>query len=192
MATNQENIYEKVEEDHVYDSPYENIDTEPKYENVEHESPAETVYSEIHRISPDYINTKEATQDEERDAAPTGEQEEKVESPMEVVEASITNGDGSRRQSSSSESAGDPCDDQPLSVNDDLLMAYSLPEDTSPEPEEIVDYSLKNVKENTTEETKTASDPNQPDIALFVKVRVARIFWGFIYDMFMTLKRYQK
>ncbi|KAI7800203.1 chloride intracellular channel protein 5b isoform X1 [Triplophysa rosa] len=169
MDTNQENLYEKVDGDHVYDSPYENINTEAKYENVAHESAAEPVYSEIHRISPDYINTKETTQDEERDTPSSDEQEKKAESPMEEVEASMTDGEGSRRQSSSSESSGDPCDDQPLSVNDDLLMAYSLPADSSPEPEEIVDYSLKNVEESTTEETATVSDPNQPDIALFVK-----------------------
>ncbi|XP_051500723.1 chloride intracellular channel protein 5b isoform X1 [Myxocyprinus asiaticus] len=177
MATNiEENIYEQIDEGNVYEQqPYMNANstTEPKYENQKapQVSPAEPIYSVVQRPSQDYMDTKGDTQEEEPQSSPSSEQEEKTESQMEVVAVSQRNGDrnGPRRSSCASEGTGDPCNDPPLSIHDDLLMAYSLPEDSSPEPEEIVDYSLKNVENSAVEETTTVIDPDQPDIALFVK-----------------------
>ncbi|XP_067240450.1 chloride intracellular channel protein 5b isoform X1 [Chanodichthys erythropterus] len=165
MATNvQENIYEQIDErtENIYEKPYENInsDTEPKYENQgAHEEP---IYS-----TPDYMDTRETTE-EEAQLSSSSERGEQLES--EIMVASLQNGDGyGSGRSSSLEGTGDPCDDQPSLVNEDLLMAYSLPEETSPEPEEIVDYSLKNVEDSAVEETPAVTDPTQPEIALFVK-----------------------
>ncbi|XP_048063575.1 chloride intracellular channel protein 5b isoform X1 [Megalobrama amblycephala] len=165
MATNvQENIYEQIDErtENIYEKPYENInsDTEPKYENQgAHEEP---IYS-----TPDYMDTRETTE-EEAQLSPSSERGEQLES--EIMVASLQNGDGyGSGRSSSLEGTGDPCDDQPSLVHEDLLMAYSLPEETSPEPEEVVDYSLKNVEDSAVEETPAVTDPTQPEIALFVK-----------------------
>ncbi|XP_051510445.1 chloride intracellular channel protein 5-like isoform X1 [Myxocyprinus asiaticus] len=176
MATNvQKNIYEQTDEGNIYEQPYENANstTDPKYENQIklQESKTEPSYSVIQRPSPDYMNTKGATQEEEPHSSLSSEQGEKTDRQMEVVEVSQQNGDGngSRWPSCASEDTGDPCNDPPSLLHDDLLMAYSLPEDSSPEPEEVVDYSLKNVENSSVEETTTVIDPDQPDIALFVK-----------------------
>ncbi|XP_051731678.1 chloride intracellular channel protein 5b isoform X1 [Ctenopharyngodon idella] len=169
MATNvQENIYEQINErtENIYEKPYEkpyeniNSDTEPKYENQDaHEEP---IYS-----TPDYMDMRETTE-EDAQLSPSSERGEQLES--EIMVASLQNGDGyGSGRSSSLEGTGDPCDDQPSLVHEDLLMAYSLPEDTSPEPEEVVDYSLKNVENSDVEETTAVTDPTQPEIALFVK-----------------------
>lgn len=176
MATNvQENIYEQINErtENIYEKPYEkpyeniNSDTEPKYENQDaHEEP---IYS-----TPDYMDMRETTE-EDAQLSPSSERGEQLES--EIMVASLQNGDGyGSGRSSSLEGTGDPCDDQPSLVHEDLLMAYSLPEDTSPEPEEVVDYSLKNVENSDVEETTAVTDPTQPEIALFVKVKAVGLF----------------
>ncbi|XP_016086324.1 chloride intracellular channel protein 5-like [Sinocyclocheilus grahami] len=172
MATNaQENLYEQIEEtnENIYERPYENINSnpEPKYENqgTSTEIPEEPLYSTLNQPYPDYINTRGTSQEEEEQPSPSSEPGEQLES--EIMVASLSNGDVNG--SSFLEETGDPCDDQPSLVHEDLLMAYSLPEDGSPEPEEVVDYSLKDVENSTVEETAAVPDPNQPDIALFVK-----------------------
>lgn len=178
MATNvQDNIYEQVEEttENIYEKLYENITstTEPNYENQgAHEEP---IYS-----TPDYMDTTETTQEEEAQLSPSSERGDQLES--EIMVASLQNGDGyGSGRSSSLEGTGDPCYDEPSLVNEDLLMAYSLPEDQSPEPEEVVDYSLKSVENSAVPETTAVTDPNQPEIALFVKVRAG----GLIGAVFM-------
>ncbi|XP_059354264.1 chloride intracellular channel protein 5-like isoform X1 [Carassius carassius] len=172
MATNvQENIYEQIEEtnENIYERPYENVNSnpEPKYENqgTSKEIPEEPLYSTVNQPSPDYMNTRGTSQEEEEQPSPSSEPVEQLES--EIMVASLPNGDV--YGSSSFEETGDPYDDQPSLVHDDLLMAYSLPEDGSPEPEEVVDYSLKDVENSTVEELAAVPDPNQPNIALFVK-----------------------
>lgn len=165
MAANvQENIYEQIEDtaENIYEKPYEtlNINTEAKYENqgVSKEIQEEPLYSTVNHPSPEYMNTRRTSQ-HSSSSSEAGEQ----------LESEMPNGDG--YESSSSEESGDPCDDKPSLASDDLLMAYSLPEDRSPEPEEVVDYSLKDVPNSPVEETPAAIDPNQPNIALYVKVR---------------------
>lgn len=179
MATNhQENIYEQIEEtnENIYEKPYENINNnpEPKYENqgASQEIPEEPLYSTINQPSPDYMDTRGTSQEEEEQPSPPSEPGEQLES--EIMVASLPNGDV--YGSSSFEDNGDPCDDQPSLVHDDLLMAYSLPEDGSPEPEEVVDYSLKDVENSAVEEPAAVPDPNQPNIALFVKVRAVGLW----------------
>lgn len=173
MATNvQENIYEQIEvtNENVYEKPYETINSnpEPKYENqgMSKEIQEEPLYSTVNQPYPDYMNTRGTSQEEDEQPSPSSEPGEQLES--EIMVASLPNGD--IYGSSSLEETGDPCDDQPSLVHEDLLMAYSLPEDGSPEPEEVVDYSLKEVENSTVEETAAVPDPNQPNIALFVKV----------------------
>ncbi|KAI2652234.1 Chloride intracellular channel protein 5 [Labeo rohita] len=163
MAANvQENIYEQIEDtaENIYEKPYEtlNINTEAKYENqgVSKEIQEEPLYSTVNHPSPEYMNTRRTSQ-HSSSSSEAGEQ----------LESEMPNGDG--YESSSSEESGDPCDDKPSLASDDLLMAYSLPEDRSPEPEEVVDYSLKDVPNSPVEETPAAIDPNQPNIALYVK-----------------------
>ncbi|XP_043075854.1 chloride intracellular channel protein 5b [Puntigrus tetrazona] len=170
MATNaQEIIYEQIEEtkENVYEKPFESINDnpEPKYENqgVSKELPEEPMYSTINQ--PDYMDTRGTSQDGEEQPSPPSEPGEQLES--EIMVASLQNGDV--YGSSSVEESGDPCDDQPSLVHEDLLMAYSLPEDGSPEPEEVVDYSLKDVEIRAAEEPAAVSDQTQPNIALFVK-----------------------
>uniref|UniRef100_A0A8C1TY41 Chloride intracellular channel protein n=1 Tax=Cyprinus carpio TaxID=7962 RepID=A0A8C1TY41_CYPCA len=172
MATNvQENIYEQIEvtNENVYEKPYETINSnpEPKYENqgMSKEIQEEPLYSTVNQPYPDYMNTRGTSQEEDEQPSPSSEPGEQLES--EIMVASLPNGD--IYGSSSLEETGDPCDDQPSLVHEDLLMAYSLPEDGSPEPEEVVDYSLKEVENSTVEETAAVPDPNQPNIALFVK-----------------------
>lgn len=119
-----------------------------------------------------------------REPSPTPSQEEPVpmspaqEEPvsMSVVHEPVplvVNGDeaSSRRSStSSSEHGGDPCDDPPQDnkIDDNLLMTYTRENESSPEPEEIVDYSLKDVQTIPPVET-TDVDPTQPKISLYVK-----------------------
>lgn len=109
--------------------------------------------------------------------------EEKAEvEPEPAVEEVEVNGEahgGSRRSSSSSSSSashGDPGDDPPRTREEDnaedgMLMAYTH-HDTGTEQEETVDYTLKTLESVTLDESSAApDDPNQPDVALFVKVR---------------------
>ncbi|KAL0165042.1 hypothetical protein M9458_040795, partial [Cirrhinus mrigala] len=170
MAANaQENIYEQIEEtaENIYEKPYEslNSNTEPKYENqgVSKEILEEPLYSTVNHPSPEYMNTRRTSQEDEGHSSSSSEAGEQLESEM---VASLPNGDG--YESSSSEETGDHRNKHSL-ASDDLLMAYSLPEDGSPEPEEVVDYSLKEVDNSPVEETPAAVDPNQPNIALYVK-----------------------
>ncbi|XP_077075684.1 chloride intracellular channel protein 5b [Siphateles boraxobius] len=172
MATNlQENIYEQIDEriENIYEKPYVEINStnEPKYENQG--AREEPIYSMANQPSPDYMNTRDSTE-EAAQLSPSSERGEQIESELMMV-ASLENGDGyASGRSSSLEETGDPCDDQPSLVNEDLLMAYSLPEDESPEPEEVVDYSLKTVENSAVQqETTEVPDPDQPVIALFVK-----------------------
>lgn len=188
MSKNGENVYEEV----VEENPYEKPDTpEPKYENqgAIYENPAEAkeaIYSEVEvhveRSSPDYINTRSGKEDDSSSSSSSEDEEEKTLEQEEALPMEVNGeADNSRRSSSSSssDSGGDPCDDPPRSpvhednVEDGLLMAYERPDDSSPEPEEIVDYSLKTVESSAVEETKVA-DPNVPDIALFVKVGLSK------------------
>nr|XP_055042654.1 chloride intracellular channel protein 5b isoform X1 [Misgurnus anguillicaudatus] len=202
MATNdQEKPHENIDK-HLYETPYDAVapDPEPIYEN---QSAIEECAAQS--TSPEYMDTREATQEKERHPSPSDEQDEKVEDYMdekveehiyekveedtddkveehmdekvedhtdeEPVGASLFNGDENEyRRSFSSEDTCDPYEDKPLLVTDDLLMAYSLQEDdVSSEPEEIVDYSLKTIEDNPVEEVTTVSDPDQPEVALYVK-----------------------
>lgn len=177
MATNlQENIYEQIDEriENIYEKPYVDIkstNTEPKYENQG--AREEPIYSMVNQPSPDYMNTRDsAEEEEEAQLSPSSERGEQIES--ELMVAALQNGDGyGSGRSSSLEGTGDPCDDHHSLAHEDLLMAYSLPEDESPEPEEVVevvDYSLKTVENSDVQqETTEVPDPNQPGIALFVK-----------------------
>ncbi|XP_030260926.1 chloride intracellular channel protein 5b isoform X1 [Sparus aurata] len=107
--------------------------------------------------------------------------EEKAEvEPEPAVEEVEVNGEahgGSRRSSSSSSSSashGDPGDDPPRTREEDnaedgMLMAYTH-HDTGTEQEETVDYTLKTLESVTLDESSAApDDPNEPDVALFVK-----------------------
>lgn len=179
MATNlQENIYEQIDERvvNIYEKPYVATNTEPKYENQG--AREEPIYSSVnHQPSPYYMNTRLSTQEEEEaQLSPSSERGEQIESEL----MSLQNGDGyGSGRSSSLEGIGDPCYDEPSLVNEDLLMAYSLPEDESPEPEEVVDYSLKTVENSAVQqETTEDPDPSQPGIALFVKVRAVAGLFG--------------
>ena len=94
--------------------------------------------------------------------------------------------DSSRRSSASSSassassaSPGDPCEDPPIqpkteekdTAEDGMLMAHTHP-DTDAKPEESGDYSLKTLESVSLDESSAApAEPDQPDIALFVKVR---------------------
>lgn len=179
MAANvQENIYEQVQEktENIYEKPYDKTtNAEPKYENHDagQQSPEEPIYSTLDQpeYTPDYMDTRGTSPDEEDQPSASSDREETADSG--VMVASLSNGDGDgygSGRSSSLENYGDPCDDQPSLAQDDLLMAFSLPEDGSPEPEEIVDYSLKNMEScAAAEETTEVADPNQPQVALFVK-----------------------
>lgn len=190
----EENAYEKPDSPEpkyenqgaIYENPAEV--KEAVYSEVE-------VHVEHERSSPDYINTRETPPEEQRSgkgdeshsSSSSEDEEEKTEAqpkvclaqeeeavPMEI-NGEVNTSRRSSTSSSSSEDAGDPCDDPPRSplhednVEDGLLMAYERPDDSSPEPEEIVDYSLKTVEASPVEETKVV-DPTQPDISLFVKV----------------------
>lgn len=182
MATNlQENIYEQIDErvENIYEKPYVDINstnTEPKYENQG--AREEPIYSSVNQPSPDYMNTRVSTEEEEAQLSPSSERGEQMES--ELMVASLQNGDGyGSGRSSSLEGIGDPCYEEPSLVHEDLLMAYSLPEDESPEPEEVVDYSLKTVENSEVQqETTEDPDPSQPGIALFVKVRAVVGLFG--------------
>ncbi|KAG5276741.1 hypothetical protein AALO_G00109200 [Alosa alosa] len=192
----EENAYEKP--DSPTEPKYENQGA--IYENAAEVKDA--IYSEVEvhapeaaeRSSPDYMNTRKSPEEQPRakgdaSSSSSSEDEEKTEAqpevslaqeeavPMEVNGEAETSRRSSTSSSSSSESGGDPCDDPPQSplyednVEDGMCMAYTRPDDSSPEPEEIVDYSLKPVETSEVEETKVV-DPNQPDIALFVKAGI--------------------
>ncbi|TRY99932.1 hypothetical protein DNTS_027882 [Danionella cerebrum] len=169
MAQNaKENIYEEITEttENIYEAPF---DTEPKYEN--HGALAEPIYSTLQTRENTGTNgtlqEEELKEEEEEKETPTSHDgEEKLES--EVAAASLLNGDG--QSPSTEEETEDPSDEKPSLVQDDLVMAFSLSEEMSPEPEEIVDYSLRSVESSAAEETAPVPDPNQPEISLFVKV----------------------
>ncbi|XP_065112398.1 chloride intracellular channel protein 5b isoform X1 [Paramisgurnus dabryanus] len=177
MATNDQEKTNENTDKHLYETPYDAVapDPQPIYEN-------QTAIEECaaQSTSPEYMDTREDTQEKERQPSPSDEQDEKVEEHMDEkveehtdeVEASLFNGDENEsRRLFSSEDTCDPYEDKPSLVTDDLLMAYSLQEeDVSSEPEEIVDYSLKTIEDNPVEEeATTVSDPNQPEVALYVK-----------------------
>ncbi|XP_062857427.1 chloride intracellular channel protein 5b [Trichomycterus rosablanca] len=180
-----ENIYEKIDDGHIYEKPFDepnaSVVQEPKYENQCAEGTgaaeaAEAIYSEIEvqdiavrESSPDYMNTEETalnTYD-----IPTEDQNGVNETPTAETEVGMF----SRTLSpSSGERSEDPCEEPVLEeheddTEDDMMMAYTLPKSRSVEAEdEVVDYSLRSVQNNTVEEEKPA-DPNQPEISLFVK-----------------------
>ncbi|KAK3542501.1 hypothetical protein QTP86_027716 [Hemibagrus guttatus] len=190
-----ENIYEKIDEE-MYEKPFDEPDVsaqkEPKYENqsvfAENSAQAtEAIYSEIdvqnkseRSLSPEYMNTKEATEEVEEAEeiqteaqngvglyeVPAGENEEEEEV-------------SSRRSSASSTERHfeEPCDGEQLqedtyedNAEDGMMMAFSLPKGRAAETEEeVVDYSLKPVQNSSAEDEEKPVDPSQPDIALFVK-----------------------
>ncbi|KAM9435971.1 chloride intracellular channel protein 5b [Clarias gariepinus] len=184
----EENIYERIDEENLYEKPFDepdpSVQEEPKYENqsafADGAPVVEAIYSEIdvqakkgRSLSPDYINTEEeeeiqteAQNGEALYEVPPGEDGEKEEEEEETS-----------RHSSPSERFGDPCDEEQLeedtyedNAEDGMMMAFSLPRGRAAEPaEEMVDYSLKPVQDNSVEEEEKPVDPNQPEIALFVK-----------------------
>ena len=131
-------------------------------------------------------NEDEKTKDEKVEKVETIPEVAAVETAAVVVDATVeVNGEAaaassfSRRlsaaSSASSASLKDPCDDPPIQLEDDnaedgMLMAYSHTEPPS-EPEEIVDYSLKTLESVTLDENSVAAE-TQPEISLFVKVRM--------------------
>lgn len=130
-------------------------------------------------------SSSSSSSDDEEEEVKVEEEEVKAEEAepepveVEVVEVNGEAHDGSRRSSSSSASSaspGDPCDDPPRTREEDnaedgMLMAYTH-HDTATGQEETVDYTLKTLESVTLDESSAApDDPNQPDVALFVKVR---------------------
>lgn len=192
----EDNIYEKIDEENLYEKPSDEMDAsankeEPKYENqsmFSNDAPVsvtDAIYSEIdvkdkagRSLSPEYMNTNEAT--EEAKEVPS-----EVQNGVGLYEVpSGENGEEvlSRRSSASStEHFGELCDEEQLqeatyedNADDGMMMAYSLPKGRAAEPEEeVVDYSLKPVQNNNVEdeeEEEKPVDPSQPEITLFVKV----------------------
>lgn len=180
-----DNIYDKIDEGNVYEKPDSPVQ-EPKYENqgAIYENPDEV---QVH-ASRDYMDTSNEDQGKRSHSSSSSSDSEeekaevKVEEPQPEVQAEAEEPhremNGSRRSSASStpSSPGDPCDDPPIQLDEDnaedgMLMAYTHTEKAS-EPEEAVDYSLKTLENVSLDESSAApADPNQPDIALFVKVR---------------------
>lgn len=129
------------------------------------------------RGSPDYMETRDREERSRSSSSSSSSDDEQLQAEVEVeveVEQTppeeVNGGDehnGSRRSSSSSASSkspSDPCDDPPTSndVMDELLMAFRQKE---------VDHSAKTL-ENVT--LNAAADPDQPEITLFVKVRLVQ------------------
>lgn len=154
--------------------------------------------AEGERSSPDYMDTRDGDRHSSSSSSSSSDEEEEVKAekeevkveeevkaevePEPAVEEVEVNGEahgGSRRSSSSSSSSashGDPGDDPPRTREEDnaedgMLMAYTH-HDTGTEQEETVDYTLKTLESVTLDESSAApDDPNEPDVALFVKVR---------------------
>ncbi|XP_017312107.1 chloride intracellular channel protein 5b [Ictalurus punctatus] len=185
----EENIYEKIDEGNLYEKPFDEPDVsvkeEPKYENqsaVSYDTPeTDALYCEIdvqskagRSLSPDYMNTNESTAEAEENSS-------EVQNGVGLYEvpAGENGEEGSSRHSStlSSDHFGEPCDEEQLqesiyedNAEDGMMMAFSLPKGRGAEPdEEVVDYSLKPVQNNTVEEEEKPVDPSLPEIALFVK-----------------------
>ncbi|KAJ8270476.1 hypothetical protein GJAV_G00115230 [Gymnothorax javanicus] len=124
----------------------------------------------------DEEKTKVAPVKEESSSSSSEDEEEKEqekEEVKEVGEAQVTEqveADPARSRSSSSSSSSEHGDDlaSPIDENkadSDMLMAYSLSDDKSSEPEEV-DNSFKSTDSDAVEDN---SDPNQPEISLFVR-----------------------
>ncbi|KAE8287051.1 Chloride intracellular channel protein 5 [Larimichthys crocea] len=155
--------------------------------------------AEGERRSPDYMDTREEDEKSRSSSSSSDDEEVRVEEgvraeemaeertevepepevQVKVEEVNDEAHEGSRRSSASSSassaSPGDPCDDPPIqprileedNANDVMLMT-NLNTDTT--PMEDVEYSLKTLENVTLDESSAAPhDPNQPDIALFVK-----------------------
>ncbi|XP_018598996.1 chloride intracellular channel protein 5-like isoform X1 [Scleropages formosus] len=99
--------------------------------------------------------------------------EESKESPVVLDEVN-----GAESTSSSSSEQGEPINDEmgsPTaeyedSVEDGMLMAFSLSSSKTNEPEEIIDYSLRTEdRDNSSAAEAKVADPGQPEIALFVR-----------------------
>lgn len=181
----EENIYEKIDEEYLYEKPFDEPDAqnEPKYENqcalVENNMPApEAIYSEIdvqnksgRSLSPEYMNTKEATEEVQ-------EMEEAQDGVGLYEVPAGENGEVASRRSSASSTERQPCDEEQLleatyedNPEDGMMMAYSLPKVRATETEEeVVEYSLKPVQNSNGEDEEEPLDSSQPEIALFVKV----------------------
>ncbi|XP_076016349.1 chloride intracellular channel protein 5-like isoform X2 [Genypterus blacodes] len=152
------------------------------------------VPAEQERASPDYMDTREGKENGDKSGSssssssssssddeevkeeavkveePKVKVEVKVEEPeakVEVEEANSESAAGSRRSSTSSSSSssasshhGDPCDDPPITQPD--------PEPCTPEV--CVESLVETLEEIYLDESGAApADPNQPEIALFVK-----------------------
>lgn len=126
-------------------------------------------YADGERASPDYMNIRDREEPERRSSSSSSsssdDEQEKAEeeaaksAQVESVEEVSEAHNGSRRSSTSSASsasAGDPCNDPPIHIYDEVS----------------VDYSLKTLENVTLDESSAApADPSQPEITLFVKVR---------------------
>lgn len=184
----EENIYEKIDDENLYEKPFDepvvSAKEEPNYENhsvfAVDASETEAIYTEIdvqgkaeRSLSPDYMNTREDTEEAEDIPAEAQNGVNLYEVP--AGENELEEDVSSRRSSSSS---GESCNEEQLqetmyedNAEDGMMMAYSLPKGRAAEAnEEVVDYSLKPVQNNNDEEEEKIVDPTQPDIALFVKV----------------------
>ncbi|XP_035278482.1 chloride intracellular channel protein 5-like isoform X1 [Anguilla anguilla] len=112
---------------------------------------------------------QEKVEEKEEETVEEKEEEVVVPVPLEVNgDAAEPGGSSSSSSSSSSSEQGDepasPIDVD--SADSDMLMAYSLSDGKASESEEAVDYSLKATDSDTAEDS---ADPNQPEIALFVR-----------------------
>lgn len=180
----EENIYEKIDEENLYEKPFdEPITEEPKYENQTgfggNTPETDTIYTEIdvqkktgRSVSPEYMNTSEATQETEE-----------AHNGVSLYEIPAEENEEEEKVSFTPEGFGEPCDDEHLqedNAEDGMMMAFSLPKGRSAQQqEEVVEYSLKPVQNNNVEEEEKPTDPNQPEIALFVKVGLGH--YPFIY-----------
>uniref|UniRef100_A0A669FAP9 Chloride intracellular channel protein n=1 Tax=Oreochromis niloticus TaxID=8128 RepID=A0A669FAP9_ORENI len=144
-----DNIYETLDHDDV---PAGRDRVEPKYENPG--EAREQLYSEVlvhrssreeDRSSPDYMEIREGGK--HSDSSSSSSDDEDAKTRKEKVEAQV----------------------QEVSGEDGMMMAYSRPK-TDPEPQESVDYTLKTLESVTLDESSSApADPNQPNIALYIK-----------------------
>lgn len=197
LLPDMDNIYETLDHEDV---PAGRDRVEPKYENsgeareqLYSEVLVHRPSQEEDRSSLDYMEIREggkhsgdsSSSSDDEDAKARKEKVEPqpaVEVEAQVQEVSGEAHNGSRRSSSSSDSSaspGDPCDDPPFqrkiqeedNAEDGMMMAYSRPK-TDPEPQESVDYTLKTLESVSLDESSSApADPNQPNIALYIKVR---------------------
>uniref|UniRef100_A0A8C9V237 Chloride intracellular channel protein n=2 Tax=Scleropages formosus TaxID=113540 RepID=A0A8C9V237_SCLFO len=212
MENDHENVYEKIEGGNMYENSdeKERSSTEAMYENqgAIYETPNDVkqeIYSELKedetgehedRSSPDYMNTRKASEESEKKEEDSDSQSESEEKMVDEKERSLNSLEehlaeeskespvvldevnGAESTSSSSSEQGEPINDEmgsPTaeyedSVEDGMLMAFSLSSSKTNEPEEIIDYSLRTEdRDNSSAAEAKVADPGQPEIALFVR-----------------------